>query len=312
MAISDSVKECFKVLSSDPNSDVITELPIAAPSVKDCCFRLPVLAQLGVNDDRFKNDISAPIWWFNEGFTTASMELEKLVGSAWVVQDSLTNDDYGTIQAFGVEVNDLGENIMGYSLDWNLVLNAFGAGCYRIKVTATDIFAADSNRFSFEFELKVYTEFRGNRTVRFDAVNRGIFGNLEDDTKINDLGSLSWADQVRLPKSKFGFAKSELTKEFNRYQDGTETWIESSQLEKYLLEGDFWPEEIHKYLQFYIFNSDQLLVTDYNKNNANKFIEKPISVIGNYEPIYPTNGTLYYRADVEFQQGWSNHRKKRN
>ena len=311
MAVSDSVKECFKILASDPEG-VITELPIAASSVKDCCFRLPALAESGVNTNRFKNDFSSPIWWFNEGFASASMELEKLVGSTWTVQDTLTNDDYGTFYGYGFEVNDLGEKLMGYSLDWNLVLNAFDQGCYRIKVTATDIFANDTNRYSFEYELKTYTEFRANRTVRFDAANRGIYGNLEDDSKINDLGSIEWTDQVRLPKSKFGFAKSELTKEFNRYNDGTETWIESKQLEKYIFEGWFWPEPIHKYLQFYIFNSDQLLVTDFNKNNANKFIEKPVSVIGPYEPIYPTNGTLYYRVNSEFQQANSNHWKKRN
>ena len=159
MAGGDVCTQRFNVISSAPVQPVdALDLPNA--TVTDCCFSLPVLATLAGTIDS-ENDQSSFLVCREENITNVDLFLDKYVSGVWSEVTALNNNSYGKDYEweFYVSKNADGttyKNYRGYKLDWQLVLNAFGSGSYRIRTVETPIAGSDINNYSNEWCLKIY------------------------------------------------------------------------------------------------------------------------------------------------------------
>ncbi|GAG96267.1 unnamed protein product, partial [marine sediment metagenome] len=166
MALGEAIKENFILIKNNPSQELV-QLDLPKSTLIDCCFTIPVLAKL-TGGDRFTNDQSSVVYFYDSGFSSASLNLQKYNGSNWIEVAPLIDDTYGTNYPFGFAENAGGEKLLGYLIDWQKVLNAEGEGSYRIQTEETPVIGDVVNRFSFDYCLKTYNEIRANKTVRFD------------------------------------------------------------------------------------------------------------------------------------------------
>ena len=308
MALGEAIKQDFILILSKPKgAQAVVDLPNS--TTDDCCFSLPVLA-LPTGGDSFTNDFSAALFWFGENYSAATLYLQKYENGAWGNIATLTNDTYGKNYAYGFEVNELGEKLAGYKINWQSVLSAEGEGDYRIKAEATLITSGTDDFFSLEYCLKRYTPYRADFTVRLEFTNSGITGDIEDDEGVKDYGTLDWVNQIRLPDSLFGYDNSTSAREFVRYQNGQQIWIQDEQTQKYKLVTGRFPSWLHNYIKINVLQSDEIKITDYNKNNANIHKDRKVIVSGDYSPEWVL-GSQFAKVEVEFDNAFVNHRKKR-
>ncbi len=309
-----SIGETFYMLRDNPY--VVPPLSFTDEISASCCFALPALAEIGDKTNDLFNDYHCPLFFWGNGFQTANLKLQKNINGEWTDILTLTDNGYGEYHEFGFFVDRYLNSAIGYTLDWNLVLNSgadnFGEGNYRIKSTGTPTFGIETvEKFSFEFCLKKYTEARADKTVRISWYNNGTKGDPEDDRKKKDFGTLNWFNQIRLPNASFGSDTSDFTEEFVKYQTGFMDWTEDSQTEKYKMELKGYPNEIHRYVKIDILQSDNIIISDYNTRNPTPHTNKEVRRIGNYEPNY-VEGALKSSVEISFQQAFQNLIKKRS
>lgn len=310
MALGEAQKQDFTIIRNTPDR-LITPLEVPVSSVDDCCFELPVLAKSG--GDNFTNDQSSVIFFYDGAFITASMTLQKYENGAFVDKVSLNNNTYGTFFAFGFEVNDLGENLMGYLIDWESVLldPTLGQGTYRVKTLETTVFGAPQlEQFSIAFCLKTYTIYQANLTVRFDWYNTGVIGDPDNDERIRDYGTLSYLNQMRLPESIFGNDTDETERSSVRYQNGQEVWLQDNTVEVYTFKSGRYPDYIHKILRYDMMKADIIKVSNYDNDAHNLHNDHKIVPRSNYEPNY-IRGTKLSSVELTFEQEFRNNRHKR-
>lgn len=308
--VGETIRQNFSIIRNNPVG--VTPLPLVS-STGECCFKLDVLAELTAKTDEHYNDISAPIFFWSNAFASATLILQKYVNGAWTNVVTLSNDDYGTLYAFGFFENIFEETAIGYNLDWFSVLNdvSLGEGNYRIKSTGTTLFGGVTvDKYSFEYCLKTYTPNRADRTTRITWYLNGRVGNAEDDTKKRDFGSINWQNQIRLPESMFGYDSSSFERSFVKYQSGQMVWLEDSQIEEYNFKSGRYPNELHRFIKIDVLQGDTIIITDYNINNPTRHTDRYVIPFGNYEPTWMPNSMLA-SVEFKFQQAYQNLNHKR-
>jgi hypothetical protein len=317
MAGGEVCKETFYVAAEPTQKKVRLDIP--AFSQKECCFKLPVLAEL-VGTDEFKNDQHSVLKRYDKNlYSTVIITLQKHDNGDYVDQVDLFDDTYGTNYHFGF-VND-SENrnaFVGYNIEWQKVLDAFGEGTYRIKFKEYDFGVGETESFyQFEFCLKAYMQHRADQTVRFEWYTKGYRGDYENDSDIWDFTQVAkyvkgdgWFNQMRLPDSFFGFNKSSYEREYIRYTNGQQVWISDEQVESYEFHSGMFPAELHDWIKTNIIQADKILATDYNKINPNIIANKNIKPSGSYEPSWNHNNLRAF-VSVDFEQGIQNRKKLR-
>lgn len=308
MALGEAIRQNFKVIKNNPSGDLV-ELELPKSTTNDCCFTIPVLAKSS-GGDNYTNDRSSVIYFYGNGTTNAILNLQKYESDSWNEVANLNDNTYGTYYPFGFEVNSKEENLLGYVIDWKLVLATLGEGTYRVQTEETTITGSTVNRYSIEWCLMTYTQFRANRTVRIDYYNVGIVGSLTDDKETRDFGSLNWFNQIRLPESIFGDSSSTYEREFVRYQNGEQVWLQDDSIEQYTLNTGRFPSYIHTILKYDILQSDSILITNYDKNASQTFVDKEVVGASDYTPNW-NYGTKLADVSVTFEQKYQNHRSKR-
>lgn len=303
-----SISQKFYIIRDSPTLPAPLSL---TSNLAGCCFELPVLAETSPTNDLY-NDFTGFVLFWNNAFSTATLILQKSVSGTWTDTATLNVDTWGTAYTFGFWTDIYGQNAIGYKLDWDLVLAAFGEGSYRIKSVGTPLFGAvTQTQYSFEYCLKTYTEQRANETVRIDFKQNGIIGDRDSDYIKRDFGILDWENSIRLPDSMFGNDSSPShEKEYVKYQNGSMIWLSDNQVEEYILRTGRLPNFLHKFIKIDVLQADEIKVTDYNLNNPTKHTEKDVVWSGNYEPTW-TNGNLYAPVEIRLQQAYQNFNKKR-
>lgn len=301
-------KQKFCQIKDSPDTpSPIDIVQIDAPNT--CCFSLPALAQLVITDP-LKTDYHFEAFLWNNAYTGAVMKLESFEGGVWVDKANLTDNTLGTFYDFGYYFTMHNENTMGFLIDWSLVLNAYGAGRYRLKCTGTQINASTVDRYSLDFCLEEYTPVRAERTVRISYWYNGNKGSIISDKDRRDYGSLDLFSQIRLPECVFGNdTSSEHEKTFVKYQNGKIIPIEDSQIEEYTLRTGLLPTALHRYLKINILQGGAVSITDYNADNPTPHSNKYVEWIGAYEPTY-TEGVLKSFVELTFQQSYQNFNHK--
>lgn len=301
-----AIKQDFVILAK-PTAPEITL--VERPQV-GCCFNLIALAEL-TETSELKNDNHSVIWFFDQLFTEAEMTLEKHNGTDFEEKDVIDSNTYGTFYEFGFFVNKFGESAIGYQLKWHNVLVAWGEGDYRIKVSATPAIGDAFEDYSFTFCLKPYTDWRADNTTRFSWNRNGQFGDLKQDERKNDYGTIDWFNQLRLPDSFFGRPTNDQEKKFTKYQGGEEIWTTDIRVEKYVWIGYLYPAWLHNYISRNITAGDVVTVTDYNIKNPNRFINKRVVYESNYAPEW-RDDVDKNTVELTFKQEYQNLVKKRD
>lgn len=288
----------------------------------ECCFSLPALADSVNPDDGYRNDKHSVINKYDKNlFTFVIITLQKYEGSGYVDKVDLLDNTYGTTYNYGTFIDsDNTLKYVAYIIDWLKVLNApgFGEGTYRFKFKETDAFANNTESFyPFEFCLKNYTEDRANFTTRFEWYTKGYRGDFENDTDVwdfvqvaSDVGGDGWFNQMRLPRSFFGYNRSSYERDYIRYSNGQQVYLQDEQIEAYTWNSGQYPADLHSFIKNDVLQADRILVTDYNKNNPNIIKDKAIKPDSNYEPEWQYNNLKAF-VNLDFVQEFQNRRKLR-
>lgn len=260
------------------DSGSTTPFPECDDNKFDCNFIVPVFAN--ASGSELENDKSSILAMF-EAWTTASVfVIQKKVGGVWTDQATITDQTYGEYYALGTL--DF-TSYAGIVLYWSVILDSFGEGEYRIKLTETNPMG-NVETFSRTYCLKTFGCGGKNNTVRLEwYLNSGI-GDIDNDKKVLDFSGLNWYSQIRLPNSIFGYPISSYEDEQIQYGNGEIQNVKDIQEEKYTLTIGAVPAWVHNIIKTYALQSDKLLITDYSANNPQEIIQKEVKRTSAYEP----------------------------
>ena len=286
-------------------------VPNATP-IPECCFILPLFGNSDyvANPDQFKQDETSYFNYYDgSAIDTVELVIQKNVGCVWVDQETITNNDYGTFSALGTEVINGLNYISIKNINWSKVLVDFGAGVYRIQTNEESIFASEATQHSesFEYDLQEFDANKADNTVFFKIDNSGSLGDRFDATKRFAFPA-DWSDGMRLP-GEFGFDRSDLKKEYHKFNSGKLEYTTSKRTPKFTFKGKPLSEGPRKYFENELMLADIVLVTDYNKNAANTHIDTPVHGDGEFGPAYSPNTNKAY-FDIEFTSAYDNYIKK--
>ena len=311
---------CFQLFTKvieQKRRETSTDVP--AFSQRECCFQLPVFADLASPDDIYRNDKHSIIGKYDYSFfSVVTIFIQKWNGSAWVDEVEVIDDTYGTSYNYGYFSSSDGRLLyVGFVADFNLILDGLGEGSYRFRYKELDFNANETETiYPFEFCLKTYNENLVDFSVRFETYTKGITGDVDSDLDTWDFINVTnilpngWFNQWRLPNSFFGYNKSAYQRDYIRYQNGQEVWLQDEQVESYTWNSGFYPALLHDYIKTNILQADDITATDYNSNNPNVIKNKAVNASSNYEPNWQYNNKKAF-VDVDFIQEYQNRRKKR-
>ena len=289
--------QTFTIIRNNPNLD--NNSIVTQNDLNECCFILPALAEIGTPTSDLKNDKHSVIYFFDNGYTDAEIKLQKYENGSYSDIATLNNNDYGAFYTLGFYETIYAESAIGYLLDFNLVINDFGIGNYRIKCNATLIDLTIKNYYSFEFCLKEYSDYNADNTVRLEWIKNGNSGSLTDDTRKVDYGVLNWYNSIRIPNSYFGKLKPTKTKKTTKYQTGQVVRLSDSDEIEYSLICDRLPLWLVKFINFDANYNSEMYVTDYNSINFETYNKKQITSKTSFNNLsdYDVDVTL---IDVEW------------
>lgn len=270
----------------------------------DCDFMLHVYANGSTN--KFQNDKSSLLVLATNFITTIEFAIEKKIGTIYVEQAIITDNSYGEYYAQGDFASK--PDYSGIIIYWSLILTAFGVGEYRIKTTQTNSLG-DQISYSKPYCLKEYVCAPEN-TVRLEWwLNNGI-GNIDNDREVLDFADLNWYNQIRIPKSIFGYPTSTYEIEQVHYSNGEFEDITNVQTEKYQLISGPMPAWVHNLIKTYAMQGDDLQITDYSPNNPQEIREKRVKIVSAYEPRW-TRGSKCAPVTIELEPSFNNLEKDR-
>jgi hypothetical protein len=310
MPIGEAIKQDFRILTnSNPETPSIPVLDLHEP----CCECNYVVAESVFTSD-LNNDKSGEIFFVSDAFSNAVMKLEKEINHVWTEVATLNNTTYGTYLAYGSFTNQFDEKPTGYVINWRSVLVAggsFGEGRYRIKCTLTPLFGSPVIKYSrFEWDLRAYTPYRVQETVRVEFWQNGLKGDPTSDLRKRDFGTLNWYNQIRLANSRFGKDIGTFTRESVRYQNGLDQWLEDFQVEEYILNVGQSTNVFHRYLRIDMMQADKIQITDYTAANPTEHINRLVKPNSNYEPRWNV-GSKKASVEIRFKQMYQNLQNRR-
>ncbi len=281
----------------DPVLDVVKE------GFSDCCYKLMALAQES-GGTNLSNDRGSFLVFLSEAVTSSSFFLEKNENGVWVEKQSLEDNSLGTFYPRSFDTNQFGEDLKGYLLNWQLVLQTYGTGCYRIKHVSVSLTGARPDEYSFTYNLHRYSPERANGTVRLDFYNLGQIGDWRKDSKKIHYGGTTWYNSLRL-SGWFGTSSGVYEENFVRFQNGRMVKETDEEKDQFNLELNPLPYYLHQYIKKTALQSDRLFVTDYNSLNSEEHVERLIVRTGDYVPATGL-GRKLSPVNVEFEQGYQN------
>lgn len=282
----------------------------------DCCYKIPVFAELATQTpdvaptqwDPFNNDQSSFFFSF-PSYATGSTQvlsiailLQKLVGSTWTNQVQLSNNNLGIYYAFySLPIH----YYTGYTLYWRKVLNTYGEGCYRIRVTY-GVNGREGCMTGEPYNLREFSCARAHGTVRFDAkLYDGDIANIDRDGLRDSLCGVSIYDSIRI-HGFFGYETSDEDQRQIELTDGKILKTRDELIQKFKFISSQLPKWFHDRFKAYGTMSDELRVTDYNWNNSDYNIRRKLIVrAGGYEPKYKI-GSRLSTVEVDFKEGYQN------
>ncbi len=258
----------------------------------DCIFKLDVFADLTDGNADIFNDKSDFYYYDTVEVSDKILTLQKNTnncgGCTWEdVIEFPDGPEYGDFFAYGKSpdfsgddfVDDYGKKYTGLLLNWYSVLDDFGAGQYRMKISSTNAFTSVVTE---TYDVRLFclhqkNDYNMDSSVRIDTINSGLRGTLNDKTIQIDYGT-AWEGQIRF-KGIFYETKPSYNKEFNQYGDAdfnTMKPIIHELSPKFVMDIKPVPGWADWILENYIMLADEILITDYNTSNRKVLIKVPV------------------------------------
>ena len=176
-----------------------------------------------------------------------------------------------------------------------------GVGCYRIRLEYTDVITAEIKvEYSYRYNLALFNENLADKTTKIEyRIDGGKIGSTQTDEVIN-YRTDSWSREIRLPNSFFGFESSEYSREYTRYKNGAQVWIEDSQTESINFNAKRLPYPLHRELKITALQADIIYISDYNLGNVTTYDQKRVVPTSNYEPNWNLYNT-YSSVELTFK-----------
>lgn len=298
------------VIPANP-SPSIQALNIPASPLPGCCsdFNLKVLADNSGNP--LQNDVNTVIHWFDPIITGATMALKKWVNNAWISQATISDNTYGTYLPFGNFINIEGQNFISLKVSWANILTAFGTGTYKFTTSYVVPIFGNKSADSYEFCLQTYSAKLADNTVRLEYWITGVMGDIEDDTKIKDFGTMEVYNSFRLP-GFFGYPKTTYKEDDIEYNTGQRDYVEDEQEPIFKLKLFLLPHFIHEILRTDFMMANERAITDYNSKNSGSYIQKFVRKNSGYEPGWYELQSNFASVELQFKQEFNRFRKLRN
>lgn len=210
-------------------------------------------------------------------------------------------------------VDDYGNQYTGLLLSWIKILQTFGAGQYRMKITYTSALDG-STVVDYDqrmFCLHAWDCHRTDGTVRIETTTIGFRGTMDDSTIQIDHFT-GWYSQIRF-SGKFKYQPSGYVKEYNQYGDGDFNAfrpIINEQVPKYRLQLKPVPGWVDWYMSTNVLQADKILITDFNRLNRHTFVQTPVSNDGDMEIVNEEYRNPYAVLEFKFTYGQNNLRKR--
>lgn len=304
-----AIKDIFFLVRSDPNKPVVT-LDLPATTIKNCCddYTIKVYANTG-DADEFKDDKTSFLFKFESIVSGAVLTLQQFIDGTWTDVDTLNNTDNGIFYSYGFYTNSYEEKYIGYQIYWRNVLISFGAGSFRVKCAATISIGGSNTQYTNTFCLFVYTPERVDKTIKIEYYNNRLTGDKSDDKKFFDYGELNWYNALRIP-GFFGYPSSAFESNYVQYNTGLRVEYEDKQEPEYTFKSMPIPAYVLKIIQYDILQADRILITDYNNNNAEEWIQKEVQRTSAFNPNWKPLQNKLASVELKFRQSY-NHLTKR-
>lgn len=301
------VKKQFFILKT---SKPVVDLDIPVNPLPGCCsdFVIKVLADGGNNTAQ--NDVNTVIYWFDPIVDTATMKLQKWVNNQWTDIANITNDTYGKFGPYGYYTNREGEKFISIEISWKKVYSLQGEGSYKVITNYHSPLDGDQEIESYEYCLQQYTAQRADGTVRLEYTLSGQMGDISDDTRIKDYGSLKVYNILRV-KGFFGYPKASYKEEKIEYTNNRYEYVEDEQTPVYKLKLSLLPFFIHEIIRTDFMMADVMAITDYNARNNGRFISKLVRKDSGYEPNWYELGSNLASVELQFTPQINRFRKFR-
>jgi hypothetical protein len=274
----EAIRGVFTLVTENPEPPD-TDLPILASTLDECCQDAFIHVYFHEDLSPFKNDKTTVLKTFSNAVNAADIVLQKFEGGAWVNKTTITSvSGLGDFYAYGFL-----PNTTALTVDWFEVFDAFGIGAYRLKFIGTIAFGGSVEFISDQYCLARYNPISVDGTVRLEWYMNGTFADLSSDKKVVDFKETNLYFSLRLD-GIFGKPTSEKEEEFIQYQSGQEVFVKSTQTPDYTLLLKPQTFDILQILQYYVFQQDLIIVTDYNRNNHHNYINKEVKVVGGFAP----------------------------
>lgn len=221
----EAIKRQVFVLGADPLA--ITAVPVAIPKRRvGCCdgYSYSVFASTA-DSNIYSNDTTFFNWSFDvEQVISAVLTLQKWSAGAYEDLVVLENNDLGINFKYpffqddlGNTINSNGEAFSGYQMDWRKVIIAHGSGSYKVKLDAVSLMGSGMY-VSDEYCLKEYSAKLADGSVRIDMFYSGELGDIYNNKKRRDYGTINGFHTLRLP-GYFTKGDSDMEQEFAKYDD---------------------------------------------------------------------------------------------
>jgi len=286
---------------------------VPTPTNLSCCEDCSLLVLADNTGNATSNDISTVIWWFNTTTTAAVLTLQKVVSGAWVTKKTISDNTYGTYNAYGFYTNSENQNFVSFKINWANVLNdsSLGAGAYRVVCTYTDPIFGNGTVNSYIFCLKPYTPQIADGTVRLEYTLSGTTADITNDTLVKDYGTLEVYNQIRV-NGYFGYAKTPYVSEYVETVLGQQLFVEDRANIQYECELLMLPEWIHAILRIDFMMADSLAITDYNSMNNASYVTKYVIKDSEYSPNYYQLQSMNAPVQLKFKPANNRTRKFRS
>ncbi len=211
------------------------------------------------SDDFWKNDQSSFLQSKSIDTDTIAYELYR---NGSKVAD-LNDDTYGTFYANFTER----PLYVGFVLNWQDVLTAFGTGRYQVKSQNT-ILGVSSEFESRVFQLYPYSDELADNTVRVEFYQNGNI--LSNPLNYQNLVNGGWYQSYRVPGF---FGRKTPTLEVDEYlnQNYQSRQIQDKIITEYSYISNLLPSDIFNVLVNDLMLADIIEVTDYNLFNTETF-----------------------------------------
>lgn len=233
---------------------------------KDCLTTYNVFAEIGSNDPK-KNDKREFLFRVLDVSDTAVLKLFK--DGAEVA--TLDDDTYGTF--FDLGTLGTGDQLfyIGYLLEWQDVLAAFGIGNYYVKAELT-VLGSPVDSFSQIYTLMPYDPDVVDQTVKIASIQNG---NIESSSF--DYTGLNWYQEIRI-KGIFWNKQPNMITDTYLTTNRTVTQIQDEIKYTYELETQFLTDDISDYLIANKILANEIYITDYNQCNTAEYCDIPVVV----------------------------------